>query len=251
MVYMGSKARYAKYIVPILQDCIDKNNVEEYCECFVGGANIIDKINCAKRIGYDFNEYLIALLKDSANNPDKYLNLELNIPKIEWDLVRDNKDKYPAEYVGLVAFMASYCAGGFGRGYGRSGKDKHCVCKEHFNNYKKQIPLLKGIEFDCKHWTESLASYLDRENCLIYLDPPYKNTKHYDVKEKFDYDSFYKLIRQVAEKNYVFISEEYMPEDFKVLFEIPCKRNIRSTRMEDGIKETFERFYTIGKSLEN
>ena len=47
MVYMGSKAKYAKYIVPILQKTIDENNVDTYIECFVGGANIIDKINCA------------------------------------------------------------------------------------------------------------------------------------------------------------------------------------------------------------
>ena len=44
MVYMGSKNRYAPYIVPILQKTIDKHNVNTYIEPFVGGANIIDKI---------------------------------------------------------------------------------------------------------------------------------------------------------------------------------------------------------------
>ena len=44
MVYMGSKAKYAEHIVPILQKAIDDNGVETYIECFVGGANIIDKI---------------------------------------------------------------------------------------------------------------------------------------------------------------------------------------------------------------
>ena len=43
MVYMGSKAKYAKYIIPILQRAIDENKVNTYIECFVGGANIIDK----------------------------------------------------------------------------------------------------------------------------------------------------------------------------------------------------------------
>lgn len=36
MVYMGSKAKYAKYIVPILQKTIDENNITTYIECFVG-----------------------------------------------------------------------------------------------------------------------------------------------------------------------------------------------------------------------
>lgn len=41
---MGSKSRIAKDIVPIIQKCIDDNNLETYIEPFVGGANVIDKI---------------------------------------------------------------------------------------------------------------------------------------------------------------------------------------------------------------
>ena len=53
MVYMGSKSKYAKHIVPVLQKCIDDNKATTYIECFVGGANIIDKIKAranAKKI---------------------------------------------------------------------------------------------------------------------------------------------------------------------------------------------------------
>lgn len=34
---MGSKSRIAKYIVPIIQKCIDDNNLETYIESCVGG----------------------------------------------------------------------------------------------------------------------------------------------------------------------------------------------------------------------
>ena len=44
MKYMGSKSRIAKDIVPIIQKCINDNNIQVYIEPFVGGANIIDKI---------------------------------------------------------------------------------------------------------------------------------------------------------------------------------------------------------------
>lgn len=37
MKYMGSKSRIAKYIVPIIQKCIDDNGLEYYIEPFVGG----------------------------------------------------------------------------------------------------------------------------------------------------------------------------------------------------------------------
>ena len=59
MKYVGSKNRISKYIVPIIQDYIDKNNISVYYEPFVGGANLIDKIKCKNRIGNDAHRELI------------------------------------------------------------------------------------------------------------------------------------------------------------------------------------------------
>ena len=63
MVYMGSKSKYADSIVPILQKLISDNKINIYIEPFVGGANIIDKIHCPEKFGYDKNAPLIALHK--------------------------------------------------------------------------------------------------------------------------------------------------------------------------------------------
>lgn len=41
--YMGSKSRIAKYIVPIIQEKIDKNNITTYIEPFVGAAMLLIK----------------------------------------------------------------------------------------------------------------------------------------------------------------------------------------------------------------
>jgi DNA adenine methylase len=258
---MGSKSRYAKYIVPILQKCIDENNIDTYVEAFVGGANIIDKIKAEHRIGSDNNPYLIAVLKKAAEDPKLFLNPEEtteaikpieDIPKSLWDDCRDTAkihgDKYPDWFIGFVSFMASYCAGGFGRGYGRTGKTKQCISKNHFNNFKKQIPDLVGIDFFCSSYIPVLESYIDKENCLIYLDPPYRDTKHYDMKEEINYEQFYDLCREVGKNNYVFISEQYMPDDFKVVWSKEVKRLIRSTRAVDGVPVVIENLYTIGKS---
>lgn len=67
MKYMGSKARIAKDICPIIQSFIDKSGTYVYVEGFVGGANVIDKISCGIRHGIDKNKCLIALLKYAAN----------------------------------------------------------------------------------------------------------------------------------------------------------------------------------------
>ena len=50
MIYMGSKNRLSKQIVPIIQNYIDKG-CNCYLEPFVGGANIIDKIECDNKCG--------------------------------------------------------------------------------------------------------------------------------------------------------------------------------------------------------
>ena len=63
MVYQGSKAKLRKYIVPILQKCIDDNNITTYIEPFCGGCNVIDHIKCDNRIASDNNPELIALLQ--------------------------------------------------------------------------------------------------------------------------------------------------------------------------------------------
>ena len=67
MVYMGSKSRVAKYIVPIIQQCIDDNNLSVYIEPFAGGMNIVDKIKAPFCIASDKNQYLIALFQHLQN----------------------------------------------------------------------------------------------------------------------------------------------------------------------------------------
>ena len=60
MKYMGSKARFAKEILPIILQGRKPN--QYYVEPFVGGCNIMDKVK-GNRIGADSNKYLIALWK--------------------------------------------------------------------------------------------------------------------------------------------------------------------------------------------
>lgn len=58
MKYVGSKNRIAKYIAPIIQSKIDELGYKcnGYFEPFVGGANIIDKVRCPYKYGYDSNK---------------------------------------------------------------------------------------------------------------------------------------------------------------------------------------------------
>lgn len=52
---MGSKAKVARYIVPIIQEQIERSGYETYLEPFCGGCNVIDKIEAPQRIASDCN----------------------------------------------------------------------------------------------------------------------------------------------------------------------------------------------------
>lgn len=40
MVYQGSKDRIAKYLIPIMNDIIDKNNIDYFFDMCMGGGGI-------------------------------------------------------------------------------------------------------------------------------------------------------------------------------------------------------------------
>ncbi len=192
MKYMGSKSRIAKFIVPIIQNYIDENNVTSYIEPFVGGANVIDKINCKNKYGSDLNKYLIELLKRVR---DKQPLLQ-EVPRELYNDVRSNKDnnKYEDWIVGNVGFLASYNGRWFDGGYAQSGYEKtkngerfRDYYQEAKNNILKQTDDLQDIcllNVDYKYWN-------DRCNkCVIYCDPPYQNTKQYAMQLRLTMMSF-------------------------------------------------------------
>jgi len=116
--YVGSKNKLSKDLAPIIQSYINEDT-KGYLEPFVGGANMIDKIKCNKRIGYDIHKQLIALLQYAQLN-----ELPETVTENEYKTVKNNKDNFPDWYVGLVGFCGSFGAkyfGGFARRYNKDG----------------------------------------------------------------------------------------------------------------------------------
>lgn len=226
MQYMGSKARFAKDIVPILQRCIDENNVKLYIEPFVGGANIIDKINCLERIGTDINLYLIKLLiyiRDNDINtiPDVIFIDEYNKVKQSY---KNKTNEFPDWYKGLVGFCASY-GNKFYNGYARNSQDDTTGqrTKSALKNIKDQKERLKNIKFAVKDYRELAKGNFT--NVVLYFDPPYKDTTKY--KDSIDYDEFYNLCRKLkSQGNHIFVSEYNMPDDFKCIWTKETKTTI-------------------------
>jgi len=234
MKYMGSKNRLAKDIVPILNSFNDR---ELYIEPFVGGANIIDKVDFKIKRGLDKNKYLIALLDYLTTDNE----LPTTISEEEYYNVRDNKEQYDDWYVGLVGFCASY-GGRFFEGYPR-GENKDGSPRDYTNeairNIEKQRENLKDIKFKS---IDFLKLDLSNHKCLVYCDPPYRNSKPYKtgLLGKFDSDIFWDWVRNQSEYNPVIVSEYESPDDFVIIWE---KDGIKSNLKGEGTKTSTERLF--------
>ena len=246
MKYMGSKSRIAKHIVPIIQDCIDSNQVHTYIEPFVGGCNIIDKIRCDNKLGFDKNKYLISLFNHLTSGGA----LLPEVPRDLYSEVRASyKDgRYDDWYVGNVGFLASYNGRWFDGGYAQSGyekvKDKYRYrdyYQEAKANIESQIPKLLDAELSVLDYEDLIPE----TGSMVYCDPPYEGVKKYANSTDFDYKKFWDTVRKWSEDCYVLVSELNAPDDFVCVWEKPVSRSIKSVDKSVAV----EKIFTFGNGL--
>ena len=200
MKYMGSKRRFAKELVPLIQSYISEDTIA-YIEPFVGGANIIDKINHTVRIGGDNNEYLIALYNSMIKGyiPKDFISRE------DFYDIKQNKDSYSKEEVALCGILASYNGNWF-RAYGgysetKTGKDRNYYA-EGVRGLIKQVPLIMDIKFQNKDYKE----YSKVFNCVIYCDKEYESTDKTYKNKNFNHIEFWDWVRHMSKNNIVLVS---------------------------------------------
>lgn len=241
MRYMGSKNKISKYIVPIIQSYINKDT-NGYLEPFVGGGNIIDKIQCENKIGCDIHKELIALLKHVQNNIKDIPDI---ITQETYNRVKNNKNQYEDWYVGLVGFCASFGAKYF-NGYARDSKNDNSGnwSKGAINNLKKQAPNLKDINFINTDFRNIDMSQIN--NFVIYCDIPYRGTTKYKTNA-FPYEEFYEWAINASQNNVVLISEYWMPEGFKCIWEKEQKILLNNTDNSRSNLSRTEKLFIVDK----
>ncbi len=225
MKYMGSKNRIAKEILPIM---LKERAQRTWVEPFVGGANVIDKVDGA-RIGNDNQQYVIALYKALQNGWKPPMEVS---PDFFFE-VKNNKDNYPKELVGYLGTQLTFGCEWWGS-FRKDNTGKRKYDLEAYNNVMKQQPNLIGVEFNC-------GDYRDLEipnGSLIYCDPPYRGVRKYVGNDKFDSDTFWEVCRNWSKQGHiVFISEYDAPTDFECVWskEISASAN-NSIKNGQGLK---------------
>ena len=207
MIYMGSKTRIARDILPIM---LQDRNGRPWVEPFVGGGNMIDKVD-GHRIGSDLSRYAIEAL--------------VAIRDYYWALPADASHFTEAEYnalrtsdicffKGFAGFAYSY-AGKWLNSWRRDKEGRRDYVAEAYRNAEKQSPALQGVEL------YNLA-YFELEippRSLIYCDPPYAETGGYRSAGAFDSAKFWQWCRDKAEEGHVvYISEYSAPPDFECVW---------------------------------
>ena len=233
MKYMGSKARIAKHILPIILK--DRKDGQWYVEPFVGGANMIDKVE-GDRIGSDSNMSVIDALTfirdcDTPKTNSDYTERRYMIAA---DRARNGLPIESIDSYALIAFsFGAKWIGGWSRGVDAKGKDRDYVAEQHRAS-TRQKPGLSGIHLISKSYDELQIP----PESIIYCDPPYAGTTKY--KDDFDHDKFWQWCREKCEDGHVvFVSEYSAPDDFVCVW----SGELSVTVQKYGTKKATERLF--------
>lgn len=254
MTYMGSKRRYAKYIVPIINNYIKENGINTFIDCFCGGANLTDKIICDNVYGNDLSPTLIALHKqaqeDFSKIPTDGSREYWDKAYAEWKEMKTKMDqgedfsklKMPLFEIGAIEWYGSFANGGFPRGYAKPTATRNYY-QEAWRNHNKQKDLesYNKIHFLNNDYRNIDLNKFDLNTTVLYCDSPYKGTKPYAIDKKFDFDTYYSWLRETSKKVPIFISEQNMPDDFPIIWEKEAKR----TAGKDNNFKACEKLYLI------
>lgn len=231
MTYMGSKNRYCKYIVPIIQKYIKDNDIEVVIDCFCGGANLADKLIADKVICNDLSPSLIALHQQAQEDfsliPTDGDRAYWDEAYAEWKKMKAAMDKgeeyettMPLYKIGAIEWYSSFSNGGFPRGYAKPSATRNYYQEAYRNhNKQRQQPLYQKLTFIQGSYEdilnrEDIKELIKDKKVLLYCDSPYKGTKPYAVSNKFAFENYYNWLTETAKQYPIFVSEQYLTEDF-------------------------------------
>ena len=233
MKYMGSKNRIAKHILPIILK--DRKPGQWYVEPFVGGANLIDKVD-GNRIGADVNSLLIEALKMIRDCPQKIPSL------ITEDMYIAARDYTDEALKGFISIAMSF-GGKINGGYRRDVKGtKGCIenMKTQTRRAKssaiKQSKNIQGVFFES---SEYLNLTIPKQS-IISCDPPYQDTTSYKAVNDFDHDRFWEWCRaKVKGGHQVFVNEYSAPSDFVSVWQKEIQSGLAVNSTKKGVEKLF------------
>lgn len=238
MVYLGSKARFAKELLPIILRNRKPN--QWYVEPFAGGMNLICEVQ-GNRIANDAHYYLIEMWRELVNGW-----IPKPITRERYYKIKNKKHKYPAHVVGWAGFSCSF-SGKWFSGYAGNTKTKIGTIRnyqaEAFKNIRKQVRKMKDVVFqNCSYDELNIPP-----NSIVYCDPPYEGT--YKYSNEFDHEHFWDWVRELNNQDHVvFVSEYNAPSDFECVWKKRAKSSLSANGVSGGSKISIEKLFILKNS---
>jgi len=231
MKYMGSKARHARELLEIV--LADRKPGQWYVEPFVGGANMIDKVD-GNRIGADFNPWVACLWQAVADGwvpPDVVTEDEYKAAQAE------RKVDARTAFIGFACSYGAKFFGGYARGKSSKGEWRN-YADEGMRAMLKTQAGIKGVKFHHSSYDDLAIP----DQSIIYCDPPYQGTTGY-ATGAFDHAKFWQWCRdRVIDGHKVFVSEYTAPDDWVSVWE----KQVNNTLTKDtGSKKGIERLFVM------
>ena len=225
---MGSKNRHAKHLLPLI---LEHRQIGQcYVEPFVGGANMIDKVD-GWRIGADVNEHVITLFVGLQNGflpPD-------HVSEEEYQTAKKSNECTPLK--AFIGFGCSYSGkwfGGYARGNTSKGEPRN-YCIESKRNILRQKDAISGVMF--KH--ECYQGLEIPDNSIVYCDPPYAKTTKY--RDAFNHEEFWGWCESLVKNGHrVFVSEYSAPKEWvKIWSKVVNNSLTQNTGSKKGVECLF------------
>lgn len=239
MKYMGSKRKYWKDIVPIIQRYINEHNIEVFIDAFVGAANLSEHIIAPIKIGNDLSFSLIGLHKqaqtDFSKIPTEGSREMWDRCYSEWKRINAlpqeerKESEIPFYEIGAIEWYGSFSGRGFPGGYAKPSETRNpYVSSRNTHEKEAKTSLYQDIIFTCGDYRTILERFkeLSDKKILFYFDSPYKGTKAYGISPHFNFEEYYDYLRKISQTYPCFISEQEMPEDFPIVWEKAAERTV-------------------------
>lgn len=236
MKYMGSKARIAKSILPII--LAGRKADQWYVEPFAGGMNSICEVN-GNRLANDNHFYLIQMWKELVSGWEPPAVVTRN----EYSHIKANKGSYPPYLVGWVGFNCSYSGKWFGGFAGRTRTKTGAIRdyqSEAIRNVMAQSKKLSNCAFSCTSYNQLLIP----PESIIYCDPPYKGSTQYF--QSFDHSLFWQWVRNVSQQGHrIFVSEYAAPSDFRCIWQKQLASSLSANGKSGGSVISTEKLFIL------
>jgi len=234
MRYLGGKHKIGEELSQFMINICSPNSVDGYMEPFCGSLGVFKHMTnrgYKKCIASDIQPDLIEMWKKLQKGT---LKVPESMTEEEYNRLKELKGG-PNSQKAIAGFFLSFGGKYFG-GYAqkwekRGGKNYLQTFKNGIDKIRPTISR-ENVLFENK-------SYLDLKpnKMLIYCDPPYRKTEGYAAnKEKFNHEEFWDTMRKWSKNNFVLISEQMCPPDFKSVWSHLKKRTLTNELKNRKVK---------------